>query len=128
MDEASIFLEALQKPSPEERAAAPVLHRALLAGRAAIDAGERDAAAVRRTMHELVTAEPLAKLDYAEVVSASTFEVPEPLKGELRLLIAARFAKAFVKGSYVAHTARRAKELLKSHVGGGRGKTPRKLD
>jgi pantoate--beta-alanine ligase len=80
--------------SPDERAAAPVLHRALLAGRATIEAGERDADAVRRTMHEVVAAEPLAELDYAEVVSASTFEVPQPLKGELRLLIAARFAKA----------------------------------
>jgi pantoate--beta-alanine ligase len=80
--------------SPEERAAAPVLQRALVAGRDAIDAGERDADAVRRMMHDIVATEPLAHLDYAEVVDASTFHVPHPLAGELRLLIAARFAKA----------------------------------
>jgi pantoate--beta-alanine ligase len=80
--------------SPAERAAAPVLHRALQAGRATVLAGERDADAVRRTMHEIVATEPLARLDYAEVVSAATFEVPRPLAGELRLLIAARFSKA----------------------------------
>jgi pantoate--beta-alanine ligase len=80
--------------SAAERAAAPVLHRALLAGRSSVVAGERDAARVRRTMHDIVATEPLAALDYAEVVSASSFEVPDPLVGELRLLVAARFSKA----------------------------------
>jgi pantoate--beta-alanine ligase len=80
--------------TPEERAAAPVLHRALLAGRAAIEAGERDADAVRATMHDVLKGQPLADVDYAEVVSASTFHVPHPLVGELRLLVAARFSKA----------------------------------
>jgi pantoate--beta-alanine ligase len=80
--------------SPAERAAAPVLHRALLAGRDAIETGERKAAAVRRIMHEVVATEPLAQLDYAEVVDAVTFDVPAPLHGDLRLLIAARFARA----------------------------------
>jgi pantoate--beta-alanine ligase len=78
----------------EERAAAPVLHRALLAGRAAIEAGERDADAVRATMHDVLKGQPLADVDYAEVVSASTFHVPHPLVGDLRLLVAARFSKA----------------------------------
>jgi len=41
---------------------------------------------------------------------------------------AVRFAEAFVTGSYVAHTAPRAEQLLKSLVGGERGKAPRKLD
>ena len=80
--------------TPEERAAAPVLQRALQAGRAAIIGGVRDADAVRRVMHEVVATEPLARLDYAEVVSAATFHVPHPLRGELRLLIAVRFSKA----------------------------------
>jgi pantoate--beta-alanine ligase len=80
--------------TPEERAAAPVLHQALLAGRAVIEAGERDADAVRATMHDVLKGRPLADVDYAEVVSASTFHVPHPLVGELRLLVAARFSKA----------------------------------
>ncbi|HEX7097570.1 MAG TPA: pantoate--beta-alanine ligase, partial [Acidimicrobiales bacterium] len=80
--------------SPEERAAAPVLYRALQAGRAAIDAGERDPEVVRATMREVVAAEPLAVLDYADVVDPATFVVPQRLTGELRLLIAARFSKA----------------------------------
>ena len=80
--------------SEAERAAAPVLHAALLVGRLAIDAGERDAPRVRSLMTDLIEAEPLADLDYAEVVDATTLQVVDPLAGELRLLAAARFGRA----------------------------------
>lgn len=67
--------------SPEERAAAPVLYRALLAGRALVEGGEADAGVVRRAMAEVVEAEPLARLDYAEVRTEG---------GGWRLFVAAR--------------------------------------
>ena len=89
--------------SAEERAAAPVLHRALRAGRNAIERGERDPAKVRAVMHSVVSGEPLARLDYAEVVDAATFNVPDRLVGELRLLIAASFAKARLIDNIGAH-------------------------
>ncbi|MBK9180264.1 MAG: pantoate--beta-alanine ligase [Acidimicrobiales bacterium] len=75
---------------PAERAAATVLHRALLAGRAAVEGGQRDPALVREIMADLIGAEPLAELDYAEVVRADTLQGVGPLAGELRLLAAAR--------------------------------------
>jgi len=77
-----------------ERAAAPVVHATLQVGRMAIDAGERDPAEVRRLMAELIVAEPLAELDYAEVVDAATLQVIDPLVGDLRLLAAVRFGQA----------------------------------
>jgi pantoate--beta-alanine ligase len=80
--------------APAERAAAPVVHRSLLAGAAAVLAGERDPRAVVTAMEAVIAAEPLAELDYAAVVDAATFEVPDPLEGTLRLLAAARFGKA----------------------------------
>ncbi|HZQ27385.1 MAG TPA: pantoate--beta-alanine ligase [Acidimicrobiales bacterium] len=80
--------------TPEERAVAPLLHRALIAGRAAIEAGERDPAAVRRVMHELISAEPRFTLDYAEVVDAHDLSTPTRLSGDVRLLVAARLGKA----------------------------------
>jgi pantoate--beta-alanine ligase len=80
--------------TPAERAAAPVVHRALEAGRALVEAGERDPAAVRAAMAAVVEAEPLADLDYAEVVDARTFDVPDRLAGGLRLLAAVRFGSA----------------------------------
>ncbi|MDP9020576.1 MAG: pantoate--beta-alanine ligase [Actinomycetota bacterium] len=76
--------------SGAEREAAAVLLRGLQAGAASILAGERDPAEVRSLMGDVVGAEPLVELDYAEVVDASTLAVPEKLAGELRLLVAAR--------------------------------------
>jgi pantoate--beta-alanine ligase len=78
----------------DARRAAPVLLRALQAGRQAIEQGERDAAEVRRAMREVIEPEPLIDLDYAEVVDASSFVIPTPLAGTLRLLIAARLPNA----------------------------------
>ena len=81
--------------SPEQRAAAPVVHRALRAGAAAVLAGERDPAAVRAAITGVVAQEPLAELDYAEVVSASDLSVPSTIDPSdalgLRLLAAVRF-------------------------------------
>ena len=76
--------------SGDEREAAAVLLRALQAGAASILAGERDPGEVRALMGDIVEAEPLVELDYAEVVDAATLAVPEKLDGELRLLVAAR--------------------------------------
>jgi pantoate--beta-alanine ligase len=78
----------------EERAAAPVVNRALKAGAALILAGERDPGVVRTLMADIIQAEPLAELDYAEVVGADSFTVPDPLAGDLRLLAAVRFGRA----------------------------------
>jgi pantoate--beta-alanine ligase len=78
--------------TPDEREAAPVLHRSLQAGAAAIVAGERDAQVVRTLMADIVAAEPRADLDYAEVVAADSLEPPETLEplSDLRLLVAAK--------------------------------------
>jgi pantoate--beta-alanine ligase len=79
--------------SPAERAAAAVLHQALLAGRVAVREGERRPAAVTDRVAELIRAEPLAELDYVALVRPDTLEVPDQVTGELRLLVAARFGR-----------------------------------
>ena len=58
--------------SPAERAAATVLVRALRAAWAALDGGQREAAALARIARDLVAAEPLAQVDYVEVRDAET--------------------------------------------------------
>lgn len=80
--------------SDAEREAAAVLKRALEAGVAAIEAGERSPVEVERRMAEVVASEPLATLDYARVVDAASLETLESLRGTLRLLIAARVGPA----------------------------------
>lgn len=77
----------------DERAAAPVLHRALQAGAAMIVGGERDPGAVRALMAGMVSAEPAAELDYAEVVEEGEVTAPDRISGDVRLLIAARFGR-----------------------------------
>jgi pantoate--beta-alanine ligase len=80
--------------SRDERAAAPVVHRALQAGVAVIRSGERDPAPVRELMAAIIEAEPLARLDYAAVVDADSLAVPDLLSGNLRLLAAVGFGRA----------------------------------
>jgi pantoate--beta-alanine ligase len=80
--------------TPGEREAAPVVYRALRAGVATVLAGERDPAAVRTLMAQIIEAEPLAQLDYAEIVDADSLRIPDPLAGNLRLLAAVRFGRA----------------------------------
>lgn len=76
--------------SGPQRSAATVLHRALGAGARAFDAGERDAAVLRRMLVDAVGSEPLATLDYAEVADSRTLESLEAVGDSARLLVAAR--------------------------------------
>jgi pantoate--beta-alanine ligase len=77
----------------EQRVAATVLHRALRAGATMVGVGERDGAAVAGHMAEIVAAEGLARVDYAEVVDAATLEPVVVLERDrsIRLLVAAAF-------------------------------------
>jgi len=58
--------------TPPQREAATVLHRALTAGTALLDEGERDAATVRSNMKQMIAAEPLATADYVSVANPDT--------------------------------------------------------
>lgn len=58
----------------EERQAATVLYRALQAAAAEIQAGTRDSMELHRTIYRVLDAEPRARVDYAEIVDADTFE------------------------------------------------------
>ena len=60
--------------TPDERAAAPVLRRALLAARDAWRAGERDGERLRDEMFEILTQEPLADVEYVSIADAVTLE------------------------------------------------------
>jgi pantoate--beta-alanine ligase len=60
--------------SSAERTAARCLSRAIAAGRDAVAAGTREADAVLARVRGVLTAEPLARIDYAELVDAETIE------------------------------------------------------
>jgi pantoate--beta-alanine ligase len=58
----------------EDRRAATVLHRALTAAHEELLGGVRDALTLQSVMRSEIESEPLAALDYAEVVDADAFE------------------------------------------------------
>jgi pantoate--beta-alanine ligase len=60
--------------SGEDRKAATVLSRALRAAENELAAGVRDALELQRAMQKVLAAEPRARVDYAEIVDAETFE------------------------------------------------------
>ena len=60
--------------SGEDRTAATVLFRALRAAEREIAAGVRDSLDLQRAMTKVLAGEPRARVDYAEIVDAETFE------------------------------------------------------
>jgi pantoate--beta-alanine ligase len=78
--------------TPAERAAAPVVRRALLAGRAAWEAGERSGSAIRSAMRSILDEEPLATTEYVSAADLDTLLELETLGDEGALLsMAVRF-------------------------------------
>jgi pantoate--beta-alanine ligase len=77
--------------SAQERAAAPVLHRALVAAREAHARGERSADALRSLMRGLIADEPLADIDYVSVADGATLAELERVDGPALLSLAVRF-------------------------------------
>lgn len=61
--------------SPEERKAALVLSQAIFAGKALVAAGETDGDRILDRMKAMISAEPLARIDYVEMVKWDTIEV-----------------------------------------------------
>ncbi len=77
---------------PEERRAARVLSRALRAAEEVARPGG-DAGALRAELRRVLGEEPLARVEYAEVVDARTFRPVERLDGELVLPLAVRIGE-----------------------------------
>jgi pantoate--beta-alanine ligase len=80
--------------SSEQRKAARVLRQALQAAGDLVDAGETDPSVVRSVMVEALDAEPLATLDYAEVIDPLTFNSPAVIDEPVRLVISADLGPA----------------------------------
>jgi pantoate--beta-alanine ligase len=76
---------------PDERAAAPVLRRALVAARDAWRAGERSGDALRARMREVLAAEPLADPDYVSVADGLTLTELATVDGPALASLAVRF-------------------------------------
>jgi pantoate--beta-alanine ligase len=77
--------------TPEQRAAAPVLHRALATARDTWAAGERSGDALRAAMLAVLETEPLAEVEYVSVADGSTLAELDRIDGPALLSLAVRF-------------------------------------
>jgi pantoate--beta-alanine ligase len=77
--------------SRDERAAAPILRRALLAARHRWETGERSADALRAAMRAVLDAEPLARPEYVSVADGRTLEELDQVEAPALLSLAVRF-------------------------------------
>jgi pantoate--beta-alanine ligase len=77
--------------SPEERAAAPVVRRALQAARSLHHRGERSAETLRSAMRRVLAEEPLANPEYVSVADMATLQELEAVTGPALLSMAVRF-------------------------------------
>jgi pantoate--beta-alanine ligase len=77
----------------EERRAANVLFRGLEEARRIFEAGERAASRIRERLLVTLASEPLARLDYAEVVDPGSLEPVERVDGEALIALAVFFGR-----------------------------------
>jgi pantoate--beta-alanine ligase len=73
---------------PEERAAAPVLHRTLQSSRGMIEAGERNPGAVKEAASRLLAAADLVRPEYFEIVDTVEVQPVSEIIGEVRIAAA----------------------------------------
>ncbi len=77
--------------TPEARARALALHRALQAAHAAIGSGERDARAIEHQMSAIVAAAAPSKVDYISVVDGESLQPVERIEHAVLIALAVRF-------------------------------------
>lgn len=76
--------------TPEERAQAPVLRRALLKAKTL---SEQKPAAIRNAVVKMIRTAPLARVDYVEIVDAETLAPVGPKTGERLIAVAVFFGR-----------------------------------
>ena len=79
--------------NPEERKAATVLYRALKAAKSELGHGVREALHLKDVLHRTLGKEPLARVDYAEIMDAESFEPVVRVRKACYVLLAVFFGK-----------------------------------
>ena len=87
--------------SAEERTAALVLSRAVAEGQRLMEAGERSAATVLGAMKQLIEAEPLARIDYVEMVSWDGIKPVETVDGPVLVAMAVYIGKTRLIDNFI---------------------------
>lgn len=87
--------------NPEERQAALVLSRSLAEGRKLLENGETSAATIRQEITRQIETEPLAKIDYVEVVDWGNLEPVDVINGPVLVAIAVYIGKTRLIDNFI---------------------------
>ena len=87
--------------SVEERQAALVLSKSLKNGKALIESGETNAKKVVKSIYDEISAEPLAKIDYVEIVSWPTLEEVDTIDSDILCAIAVYIGKVRLIDNFI---------------------------
>lgn len=90
--------------SPDERAAAAVLHASLVAGKEAVARGERDPARVCRVVAEKIGEQPLASIEYVAAANPETLQPLKEIGSAVLLALAVRIGKARLIDNFLIRT------------------------
>lgn len=85
----------------EERKAALILHKSLEAGKALVESGETDAEAVKAAITSEIETEPLAKIDYVDIVDFNTISKIEKIEGSVLVAIAVYIGKTRLIDNFI---------------------------
>lgn len=87
--------------SPEERKAAVILHKGLTKGEEMVKAGERDARKVKKAICDIIASEPLAKIDYVDIVDFDNIQEKEVLEGSVLAAVAVYIGKTRLIDNFI---------------------------
>lgn len=87
--------------STQERQAALVLSRSIQKGKELVEAGEKNAETVKQTILEELQTEPLADVEYVEVVDWNTLEPITTIAGPILTAIAVRIGKTRLIDNFI---------------------------
>lgn len=88
--------------SEEERRAAVVLHQGLLAGEQLVKTGETDASKIVGAITDVIGKEPLAKIDYVELVEWDSLKPVTSVRGEVLAAVAVYIGTTRLIDNFIA--------------------------
>lgn len=87
--------------SPEERKAAAILHKGLVKGEELVQNGEKKASVVVNAIREIIESEPLAKIDYVEMVDFDNIQPVETIEGTVLTAVAVYIGKTRLIDNFI---------------------------
>ncbi len=87
--------------SSEERKAATILHKGLLKGEELVRSGEKNVTTVVNAIREIIESEPLARIDYVEMVDFDNIQPIDTIEGSVLTAVAVYIGKTRLIDNFI---------------------------